>query len=282
MKKAQIITVLLAIGVTVFIFLKGKNEPAVLAEKDRSLQVDEEVETLTAFDMRAYIDRVKASLTADAETKIDAKEAALAADDAPENFKALIAEWTERRQPAISAFYSEKYADAYEDADAWMQAGDAYFEAYEKVPDSSMRRFMVAKSLAAYDEALQLEPGNLDAKVQKAITVIEGKRQIMAGVTILKEVETEDPNHPKALLYLGLLSIQSNQYDKAVERFEKLVDLGLAAENPFHHYYLAISYQGLGELEAALENVEIFEEKVQDEALKKQAAQMKANILQQL
>jgi outer membrane protein len=42
---------------------------------------------------------------------------------------------------------------------------------------------------------------------------------------MLREVIDVDPINREALLSLGLLSIQSGQYDKALERFEKLLDL---------------------------------------------------------
>ena len=45
----------------------------------------------------------------------------------------------------------------------------------------------------------------------------------MQGIMMLREVLEEDPKNELALFNMGMLSIQSGQYDKAVER---LVELG--------------------------------------------------------
>jgi cytochrome c-type biogenesis protein CcmH/NrfG len=45
----------------------------------------------------------------------------------------------------------------------------------------------------------------------------------MKGIVMLREVLAEDPKNKEALFNLGMLSIQSGQFDKAVERFEELL-----------------------------------------------------------
>jgi Flp pilus assembly protein TadD len=51
----------------------------------------------------------------------------------------------------------------------------------------------------------------------------------MQGVTMLREVLAEDPKNEAALLNMGMLSIQSGQHERAVERLEELVKV-----NPNH------------------------------------------------
>jgi len=63
-----------------------------------------------------------------------------------------------------------------------------------------------------------------EVSVKKASLLIE-QGEIMEGVTLLKSVLEEDPNNLDAIWELGKLSMQSQQFDKAVERFEKFVSI---------------------------------------------------------
>ena len=67
----------------------------------------------------------------------------------------------------------------------------------------------------------------------------------MQGITLLREILEADPKNELALFNLGMLSIQSGQYDKAVERLEALVKI-----NPDHtqgHLLLGIALMNTGE-----------------------------------
>ncbi|MCC5916213.1 MAG: tetratricopeptide repeat protein [Cryomorphaceae bacterium] len=64
----------------------------------------------------------------------------------------------------------------------------------------------------------------LDAKVEEALKLLQsGDAPPMVAIGMIKEVLEEDPNHYSALLSLGLMSLQTGQYEKAVERFEVLL-----------------------------------------------------------
>ena len=47
----------------------------------------------------------------------------------------------------------------------------------------------------------------------------------MEGIGILKNVEQQDPNNIKALINLGYFAIRSGQFDKAEERFVKVLSI---------------------------------------------------------
>lgn len=68
-----------------------------------------------------------------------------------------------------------------------------------------------------------------EVSVKKASLFIE-QGEIMEGVTLLKSVLEEDPNNLDAIWELGKLSMQSQQFDKAVERFEKFVSITTGEE----------------------------------------------------
>jgi cytochrome c-type biogenesis protein CcmH/NrfG len=62
----------------------------------------------------------------------------------------------------------------------------------------------------------------------------------MQGIQMLREVLESDEKNQTAIYNLGLLSMQSGQYDRAVERFEKLVQLD--PENLQAQFLLGVSH----------------------------------------
>ena len=76
----------------------------------------------------------------------------------------------------------------------------------------------------------------------------------MQGITMLREVLAKDPKNELALFNMGMLSIQSGQYDRAIERLQELVKV-----NPNHvqgHLLLGIAWMNKGEKELAREQFE--------------------------
>jgi tetratricopeptide (TPR) repeat protein len=64
----------------------------------------------------------------------------------------------------------------------------------------------------------------------------------MQGITLLLDVVKQDPKNLKANLNLGLFSMKSGQFDKAVERFKTVIGIAPSAEAWF---YLASSYENM-------------------------------------
>ena len=69
------------------------------------------------------------------------------------------------------------------------------------------------------------------------------------GVTLLREVLETDPRNEKALYNMGILAVQSSQYDKAVKRFQDLVKIN--PKNVNGQFYLGVTLARTGAKEAA-------------------------------
>lgn len=61
-------------------------------------------------------------------------------------------------------------------------------------------------------------------KLMQAVELVQGANP-MEGITLLRELIAKDSNNVDAHLYLGMFSVRSNQMDKAIKRFEKVVEL---------------------------------------------------------
>ena len=70
------------------------------------------------------------------------------------------------------------------------------------------------------------ENTGLDAKVDEAVAIIQsGEGAPMQAIGMLLEVLKENPDHEKALMWLGNFSMMSGQWEKAVDRFHHLTQI---------------------------------------------------------
>lgn len=103
-----------------------------------------------------------------------------------------------------------------------------------------------APRTALNDEAPEVSETALsvDELIDEAIEKVRGASP-MEGIMSLRQIAEDHPNNPKAQFYLGLFSIQSGQYEKAVERFRRVVELDPA--NVEAYRFLGDAHQSLGD-----------------------------------
>ena len=84
--------------------------------------------------------------------------------------------------------------------------------------------------------------------VEKALELLEGNNP-MEGVFMFRDILENDPKNKEALYYLGILSIQTGQYENAVERFNQLIAIDSSDKKAY--LQLGISNYNLGNKEKA-------------------------------
>ncbi|MEO6833148.1 MAG: tetratricopeptide repeat protein [Chitinophagaceae bacterium] len=129
-------------------------------------------------------------------------------------------------------------------------AGQLYLGLMHDASTASMAAWEAGEAVKYLNEALALNPNNDTTKLALATAYIEGTGAPMAGVSILREMITKNPDNIPANLLLGRLSIQSGQYDKAVERLEHV--LTLDPKNREALYFLGEAQKGKGENDKAI------------------------------
>ena len=122
-------------------------------------------------------------------------------------------------------------------------AGDGFYEAFNFAVDQTRSAFLAGKVQVYYNRVLDENPTLIDIKAKLAMTYMAGSNP-MQGIMMLQEVLLEDPDNKLAIYNLGMMSITSGQYEKAIERFEKLKQLD--PENPEAYFYLGYSLFELG------------------------------------
>jgi predicted Zn-dependent protease len=126
-----------------------------------------------------------------------------------------------------AGWYAEEASKVFNTTESLIKAGDYYYQAYTFALDESKQTELASKAQGFFKEVLEATPKNLDVKTKLAMTYVSSSP--MQGVTMLREVLAEDPKNEAALLNMGMLSIQSGQHERAVERLEELVKV-----NPNH------------------------------------------------
>lgn len=155
----------------------------------------------------------------------------------------LAVKWDDVNRPAPLGFVYEELAKLDPKFDYWLKAGDAYRAAYANLQDTTTVKALNGHAIHAYQEALELDADNLDAKTGLGSAYVSGTNNPMAGIALLREVVEADPSHVGANKSLGLFSMQSRQFDRAIDRFKTVVSIQPDAES---YFYLATSYENIG------------------------------------
>jgi tetratricopeptide (TPR) repeat protein len=163
--------------------------------------------------------------------------------------KKLAQSWDDVNKPTPAAFYYEMVAEKESNYDNWLITGDRFAEAYQNTQDSLIQPTLTQKALSAYQKAADLNKNSLDAKTGLGVAYVNGTANPMQGIQLLLGVVKEDPKNIKANLNLGLFSMKSGQFDKAVDRFKTVV---AQKPDPEVWFYLASSYENLGRIDEAI------------------------------
>jgi outer membrane protein len=153
------------------------------------------------------------------------------------------------------AYFREMKALASATEEAWMNAGNDYYRA-ANFSTPQLRAALFQKAIEAYDKAIQLNPDNLQALTSKGVCYVEGTGNPMEGITILREVLSKDSTFAEAHFQLGMFAIQSGQFEKALDRMEKVLKI-----NPAYitaHLYKGQVYQQMGNLNEAIRSLEMY------------------------
>ncbi len=183
-------------------------------------------------------------------TALEKKLAEASADQRKETLLELADAYFAYKQYAVAGLlYLEQSEKEASNAVMYVKAGDAFREAYRSSGDSMITPLLVEKAKSSYEKAMELDPKNLDAKTGVATCYVDASQNPMQGIMLLREVVAADPENVNANLNLGMFSMKSGQFDKAISRFETVVKKKPSAEN---YAMLAESYEQSGNTEGAI------------------------------
>lgn len=156
--------------------------------------------------------------------------------------KQLAQKWDDVNQPAAAAFYYEAIAEAEKTYEAWLTTGDKFTDGYQNYRDTTATAGLLNKAIGAYNKALALNPKSLDAQTGLGVAYVTGTQNPMQGIQLLLAVVKEEPKNLKANMNLGMFSMKSGQFQKAIERFKTVIEVN---PTPEAWFYLGTSYENL-------------------------------------
>ena len=89
---------------------------------------------------------------------------------------------------------------------------------------------------------------NKTNSIESALELLEGNNP-MEGVFMLREILEKEPKNTQALYYLGVLSIQTAQYENAINRFNQIIAIDSSDKKAY--LQLGISNHQLGYIKKA-------------------------------
>lgn len=269
MNKKQIVVIVAVVAVMGYLYslpVKGLVKPKVEKANNGVVGEGESVHQVANVTVEMVSEAAKAAIGPGLSVKINNLEAELSKAGEKDKLalqKQLAASWDDVNQAAPAAFYYQAAAQTDNKFENWLKAGDRFNEAYKLTQDTSAQPVFTQNAVAAFENALKLKPNSLDAKTGLGVAYVNGGATPMQGIGLLREVVAKDPDNLNANLNLGLFSMKSTQFEKAVERF-KIV---LKQKPDFETYfYLAESYKQLGRKNEAIAAYQKCKELVADPA----------------
>lgn len=214
-KTHLIVIVLLSLACFAFLFTRPKS---VVKDKAQTVQQSKS-------DSVATTKEVAHKLSGDAEKLLKTLQVSLSsATNKNDVYKQIATLYTKESVFDSAGFYFEKIAQNQSTIENWSNVGDAYYQGFNLALNPANMEFLVERSRVAYNKVLAIQPGNLHAKTNLAMSYV-GSDSPMKTITMLREVLEQEPNYIPAIMSLGGLSMQSNQYDKAASRFQNVLKI---------------------------------------------------------
>ena len=167
--------------------------------------------------------------------------------------------------PDISSVYVEKKANLLKTGTAWNYAGKRYFTAVRFVKDPAEGQALYQAAINCYTKGLQLEPNDVEAKINLAACYVDGTTDPMKGIAMLKEIEKTDSANVSLQLTFALFSAKSQQWPKAISRYEKVIKLKPDFLDAY--LYMADAYEKSGNTLKTIETLEKFASLCPDKAM---------------
>lgn len=130
----------------------------------------------------------------------------------------------QKKQPSLVAYFEEiKYLNSPIDT-VWYYLGKNYYNALGFSSDASEAQALLASAARCFNKALLYNNQNTNARIMLASCYVQSNNP-MLGVQMLKEIEKTDSNNVLLQMQLAEFSLRSNQLEKAIQRYEKSLQL---------------------------------------------------------
>ncbi len=261
-RKIQFTLVAVAIALFVLLFIAPKTHTVTKAVETKTASTSADA-TLDAF-----LNSVEKTLSLTEKNKYDSLINIANQSKIDTAFVSVAQFWDKRKRPDLASYFVEKTAIRKKtSSEFYTKAGDRYYYAIRFTKDNAEIPVLYESATRCYLKAIELNDKNNDAKIQLAACYVEGSQDPMKGITLLREVEKTDSNNVKLQLNFAFFSVKSQQWDKAIKRFEKILKIDPLFIEAYLH--LADAYEQQGDKAKTIEMLEKYT-KVTTDAMAKQ------------
>lgn len=186
------------------------------------------------------------------------------------NFNAAFEEAKKKVSPAQEEIFNrleqrQNTAQKENNAESWFNTAKDFLKAARLIQNDT-KSLLYKGAINGYEKTLELAPDNLSAKTELATAIIESSSLLgsppMKGITLLREVIQKDSNNIEANLQLGLFSVTSQQYDKAINRFTKILHIDSSRVDMY--IYIGDTYVSMGDKPKAIASYENYKARIKD------------------
>jgi thioredoxin-like negative regulator of GroEL len=226
MYKSQIALVAAAAVLVVALFVFGERTTPFEMPNQQETTINEEA---IEVDFNKIVASVKNKLNQNARDSVESIEKMLVKTvgdktKQSEYLNSLSEIWGKQQYPEIAAFYANETAKKDSVLKNWKNAAQKSATAFRVAHDSTkLKNYFVDKAIYAYQNVLNIDSNDVDAKLDMATCYIDGKpQQPMIGILMIREIAEKDTTNFKANYLLARLSMMSGQFDKAVARLKRV------------------------------------------------------------
>ena len=212
------------------------------AAENKSATADISMDTEIATAKKGFADNTNKMIL-----QLEKELSDLSGNEKELKIKELAEVYANNNQFTVAALYY--LSGSADDANEYILAAEAFRKAYKNISDSSLMPTLIEKATTCCQSALEKDPNNLDAKSGLGSCIVDAGQNPMQGIQLLLAVVKVDSLNLNANLNLGLFSMKSGQFDKAIKRFETVAKLKPNAEI---YGMLADAYEQTGNNEAAI------------------------------
>jgi tetratricopeptide (TPR) repeat protein/ribosomal protein L40E len=120
-----------------------------------------------------------------------------------------------------AAAEAERIAEAEGSEQMWVATANLYYD-WMETRSPAERAIYAKKSIAAYQKALEINPENLDARTDMAIAYMYDPQNPMLAIQETMKVLESDSLHINANFNRGVMLLQINRIDQAIDQLQKV------------------------------------------------------------
>ncbi len=262
-RKTQIGILLTAAVLFVLLFIAPKTHSGKLETKSSMPSRANQTVSLETF-----ITMATKSLKLEDKTAYDALVENAKKSSVDTAFVPVVQFWDKQKRPDFAAYFVEQIANKTNTSLGYTKAGDRYYYAVRFINDNNEIPALYQSAIRCYEKAIAKDAKNVDAKIQLAACFVEEGKDPMKGIGMLREVEKTDSNNVKLQLTFAFFSVKSQQWDKAIKRFNNVLKIDPLYIEAYLH--LADAYEQQGQKNKTIEMLEKYASVTDDAMAKKE------------